>query len=104
MPTRLLISILSLSLLAGAVRGFAAAGDFDPSFDTDGKLATKVSLNNFGFDSANAVLVQPDGKTIAVGESDSRIALVRYLTNGVLDSAFGTGGVVTTMLAEDDNF
>lgn len=104
MSTRLQISILSLGLLAGAASAFAAAGDLDTSFDTDGKLDTKVSTNNFGFDSAKAVLVQPDGKTIAVGESDSRIALVRYLTNGVLDAAFGMGGVVITMLAEDDYF
>jgi uncharacterized delta-60 repeat protein len=104
MPTRFLISILSLGLLAGAVRGFAAAGDLDPTFDGDGKLSTKVSTNNFGFDSAKAVLAQPDGKILAVGESDSHIALVRYLTNGVLDTSFGAGGIVTTALAEDDYF
>jgi uncharacterized delta-60 repeat protein len=50
------------------------------------------------------VLVQPDGKIIAVGESDNRIALVRYLTNGVLDAAFGTGGILTTSLTENDYF
>jgi uncharacterized delta-60 repeat protein len=104
MPTRLLISILSLSLLAGAVRGFAAAGDLDPSFDGDGKSSTKVSTNDFSFDEAKAVLVQPDGRIIAVGDSDGRIALVRYLTNGSLDPDFGTGGIVTTMLAQNDNF
>ncbi len=104
MPIRLLISILSLTLLTGAVRAIAAAGDLDPRFDGDGKLSTKVSANDFGFDSAKAVLGQPDGKIIAVGESESKIALVRYLTNGVLDATFGAGGILTTALTEDDYF
>jgi hypothetical protein len=43
MPARLLVSILSLGLLVAAVRAFPAAGDLDAPFDTDGKLATKVS-------------------------------------------------------------
>jgi uncharacterized delta-60 repeat protein len=102
--TRILLSIVSFGLLAGAGRASAAAGDLDPGFDGDGKVTTRVSTNDFGFDQAKAVLVQPNGRIIAVGDSDGRIALVRYLTNGVLDPAFGTGGIVTTMLTQDDYF
>ena len=97
-------SLLMLALAASAVNTPAAPGDLDPSFDGDGKLTTKVSTNDFGFDSAKAVLVQPDGKIVAIGESGSHVALVRYLADGALDPAFGVAGVVTTRLTEDDYF
>ncbi|MER7466539.1 calcium-binding protein [Streptomyces sp. NPDC097981] len=76
----------------------AAPGDLDPTFGTGGKVTTDFGggLNEF----ANAVVVQTDGKIIAVGGSDtglgSDFALARYNTNGSLDTTFGTGGKVTT--------
>ena len=71
-------------------------GSLDPSFGTGGLVTT-----NFGAtDVANAALLQPDGKIIAVGTSDAGgtndFALARYNSNGSLDSIFGTGGLVTT--------
>jgi len=96
--------LFALALAAAVHTALAAPGDLDPTFDGDGKVTTQVSTNAFGFDQAKAVFVQPDGKIIAVGDADGRIALARYLTNGVHDPAFGTGGIVTTMLTQDDYF
>jgi uncharacterized delta-60 repeat protein len=96
--------LLALALAASVHTALAAPGDLDPTFDGDGKVTTRVSTNDFGFDDAKAVFVQPDGRIIAVGASDGRIALARYLTNGSLDPDFGTGGIVTTMLTQDDYF
>ncbi len=49
---------------------------------------------------ANAMLLQPDGKIILVGDgytnSAQYIFLVRYLSTGDLDVSFGTDGIVTT--------
>jgi uncharacterized delta-60 repeat protein len=53
------------------------------------------------------VLVQPDGKIVAVGAAtlgtrvspDQDFALVRYLADGRLDSSFGSGGKVTRNVA-----
>src|SRR6185436_8287632 len=49
---------------------------------------------------AYAVALQPDGKIVVAGWTDSGptidFLLLRYLTNGALDPGFGTGGVVTT--------
>ncbi len=47
-------------------------------------------------DIARAALLQPDGKVVAVGSSDGRFALARYLSSGALDSSFGDHGLVTT--------
>ena len=72
----------------------ALAGSGD--FDGDGKVVTPVGTSH---ESANACLIQPDGKIVAAGDaylSGTRFGLVRYLSSGALDSSFGTGGKVTT--------
>jgi uncharacterized delta-60 repeat protein len=44
---------------------------------------------------AEGVVVQPDGKVIAVGFGPGgKVALIRYNSNGSLDSTFGAGGIV----------
>ncbi|MFI3137636.1 MAG: FG-GAP-like repeat-containing protein [Methylococcaceae bacterium] len=71
-------------------------GSLDISFDGDGKVTTDLG----GYDSGYSVAVQADGKILLGGESyngngyDS--ALVRYNTNGSLDTSFGNAGKVTT--------
>jgi uncharacterized delta-60 repeat protein len=44
------------------------------------------------------VILQPDGKLVAAGRNDYNIALVRYTSNGSLDTGFGTGGKVATSI------
>lgn len=39
--------------------------------------------------------VQPDGKTVTVGQSGTSMAMTRYNINGTLDTTFDTGGKVT---------
>lgn len=44
---------------------------------------------------AEGVVVQPDGKVIAVGFGPGgKVALIRYNSNGSLDDSFGAGGIV----------
>ncbi len=95
--------------LAFAVAGIitstlAAPGDLDPTFDGDGKVVFVVDTNVLAFESAHAVLAQPDGKIVVVGDSDGRIVLARLLTNGAPDTAFGTNGTVLMPRAEEDFF
>ncbi|MBM2837867.1 MAG: hypothetical protein HW415_492, partial [Deltaproteobacteria bacterium] len=48
-------------------------------------------------DKAYALAIQSDGKIVVAGfTSNGGFAVVRYNTNGSLDSTFGTGGKVTT--------
>ena len=74
-------------------------GSLDGTFNGTGKVTTAVSG---GTDQAFSVVVQPDGKIIAVGNAYSPasfnqdFAVVRYNSNGSLDSTFnGTGKVLT---------
>jgi uncharacterized delta-60 repeat protein len=76
-----------------------AAGDLDPTFGTGGKVTT-----DFGGDFAEgrSVILQPDGKIVVAGftnqttQGDDDFALLRYNSDGSLDTSFGINGIVTT--------
>lgn len=76
--------------LTVTVRG--VAGMVDTSF-AGGSHLTRVGSSE---DYAHAVAVQADGKVLVAGSSASnqgtRIAVVRYLRDGTLDTSFGTDG------------
>ena len=57
------------------------------------------NLITVGHDSAQAILLQPDGKILVAGSSENDFALARYHSDGSLDTGFGTGGHVTTDLS-----
>jgi uncharacterized delta-60 repeat protein len=82
---------------------FAAAGDLDTSFGGDGRVTTDFTQ---GDDYAWAVAVQSDGKIVTAGQaggSGGRFALVRYNTNGTLDSTFSGDGKLTTDFTSGDD-
>jgi uncharacterized delta-60 repeat protein len=73
-------------------------GSLDNSFGAGGKITT--SVGSF-IDASYAVTLQPDGKIVAAGYTFGTFedfALVRYNTDGTLDSSFGTGGKVITAI------
>jgi len=84
-------------LVAGMADGdFALAryntdGTLDTTFDSDGMLTTDFGSNANG----NSVTVQADGKILVAGSANNSFALARYNTNGTLDTAFDTDGMVT---------
>ena len=82
----------------------AAPGDLDPSFDADGRVLSDLSHS----ENVLALVAQPDGKLVAAGFSgeglDTDFALARYNPDGDLDTSFGQGGVVRTLLGPIDNF
>jgi uncharacterized delta-60 repeat protein len=73
-----------------------SSGVLDTSFGGDGIVTTPI----FRSDTAQAVVVQADGKIIAAGSANdfdaNDFALVRYNTDGSLDTTFGGDGIVTT--------
>jgi uncharacterized delta-60 repeat protein len=76
-------------------------GTLDTTFGTGGRVLTSFRGVGVTEDLAFAVAIQPDGKIIAAGDSfdnqrNGGYALVRYNSNGSLDTSFGTGGKVTT--------
>lgn len=67
-------------------------GSLDNTFGTDG-----TAVNSFGASfTPKGLALQPDGKTIIVGESNQDFAIARLTSSGALDTTFGTGGKVTT--------
>src|SRR6185369_10627899 len=83
----------------------AAAGDLDPTFGTGGKVTTDIQGD---FDKARAVAIQADGKIVVAGSAlngaNIDFAVLRYNTDGSLDTTFGTGGKVLTPVLDSDDF
>lgn len=78
-----------------AVVRYLANGALDTTFSDDGLTTTSMSS---GDDIARAVALQPDGKIVVAGSSSvgsENFAVVRFLADGNLDPAFGSGGKVT---------
>lgn len=65
-------------------------GSLDSSFGTAGIVITSTSS---GYDWGEDLVVQADGKIVVAGFSNYDFALVRYNSNGTLDSTFGNGGI-----------
>jgi uncharacterized delta-60 repeat protein len=79
-------------------------GLLDGSFGSGGVVTTSIGS---GAADARAVVLQPDGKIVAGGQSSNAsetvFTLVRYDTDGSLDPTFGSGGVVTTQVGTGDS-
>ncbi|MCW9013179.1 MAG: delta-60 repeat domain-containing protein [Gammaproteobacteria bacterium] len=69
-------------------------GSLDTSFDTDGYVVTDG--NAYSRDQGYSVVLQADGKILLGGLSGTSDMLLRYNTDGSLDSSFGTGGKATS--------
>jgi len=88
----------------GVVR-FNADGTLDTTFGTGGMVVTDLGSQS---DGAYAVAVQPDGKIVVAGQTDSPststdFAVVRYNSDGSLDSGFGSSGIAITDFAGDSD-
>jgi uncharacterized delta-60 repeat protein len=85
-----------------AVVRYNPNGSLDTSFGPNHNGLAITDPNGSPGCEAHAVVLQPDGKIIAAGDSEQGsgqdFTLVRYNTNGTLDTSFGTGGIVTTNL------
>ncbi len=75
-------------------------GSLDTTFDSDGKLTTRVGFSSKFF----SVIQQADGKLVAAGEAYDGLRygflLMRYNSDGSLDAAFSGDGIVTTAIGE----
>jgi uncharacterized delta-60 repeat protein len=86
------------------VARFNTNGTLDTGFGTNGKLLIDI---NGSFDEAMVPLIQSDGRIVITGTGgtsgplgvDSDFAAVRLMSDGDLDTGFGTGGKVHTNIA-----
>ncbi len=78
---------------------FTSTGVLDTTFSTSGKVSTDVGLGNL--DEAVAMVRQSSGqivvaaKSIDQSNSNNGEVLVRYSAAGVLDTTFGSSGILT---------
>lgn len=91
---------------AFALVRYNSNGSLDTSFNGSGKATLTIEGN---VNMASAIALQPDGKillagfscNVSIGMSSSvcltpKFTIVRYSSNGALDTGFGSGGKVTT--------
>src|SRR5438067_413471 len=84
---------------------YNTSGSLDSTFGTGGTVSTPIGIDTYG---ASALVLQSDGKLVAAGDAwkdtvDADFAVIRYTANGSLDTAFGTGGKVTTAIGSGDD-
>ena len=97
-----LFTILIVSQLALDGLGFAAPR-LDESFGADGRVAVELGLKN----SANAIVLQPDGKIVVAGSVSpgqaKNFSLLRFNADGSLDSSFNREGALITSVSLGDD-
>jgi len=91
--------IFQSNSLAFALARYNPNGSLDQTFGSGGKVVTDIPFPEGVIESISFLLLQTDGKIIAVGSlggtspaPGSQILLVRYNTDGSLDASFGDNG------------
>src|SRR5205807_1769177 len=78
-------------------------GTLDSSFGSGGKVTTTIGTEAY----VKSLGIQSDGKVVAAGYSNNgsqnKFVLVRFTTDGGLDTTFGTNGIVTTAIGTIDD-
>jgi len=87
-----------------AIARYLIDGGLDYSFGKNGIVLTRMGANS----QARSVIIQSDGKIIAVGttntkETNKNIAIARYTKNGVLDTSFGVNGINSVSIGALDD-
>jgi uncharacterized delta-60 repeat protein len=88
-----------------AVARYNADGSLDATFGAGGQTA--IPFANSATEQGNALALSADGKIIVAGAAFKTFAtppdfaLVRYNSDGSLDTGFGNGGTITTDVAGD---
>ncbi|MDD2949815.1 MAG: hypothetical protein PHU29_03405, partial [Sulfuricurvum sp.] len=80
-----------------ALARYNSDGSLDTTFGTNGKVSTDLGTN---FDSGKDITLQADGKILVAGFSNEVFALVRYNSDGSLDTSFDSDGIVLTAVSD----
>ncbi len=101
------LAVMAIAILFVGTGRAASPGALDLSF---GNRGTAAFNNGNVSQSSKVVLIQPDGKVVLAGDIRTcvgatctyDILVVRFNTNGTLDTGFGTNGAVVTDNAGQD--
>ena len=75
---------------------YTPTGSLDVNFGVNGIVTTAIGSSS----QINDCALQADGSLVAVGYSDTALSIMRYTAEGLLDTSFGTGGIVTTQIGQ----
>lgn len=98
MKTKLFVTLQII--LATIFIATAQPGIIDSTFGTNGKVKTQVLFKDY----ANHIVIQTDGKIVIggnaqnSGSTQSEGVLIRYNSDGTIDSSFGVDGIVAITL------
>ncbi|MBA3963551.1 MAG: hypothetical protein H0X40_16850, partial [Chthoniobacterales bacterium] len=87
---KLILPMICCAALGAHAAKAGTAGTLDPTFGRGGKV---VVLQNSIIPGPEIAKLQPDGRIVVAASFDT-FGVVRFLSNGRLDSSFGTAGVV----------
>lgn len=99
------IYLLLGTLLSFTSLTYAQPGSLDQTFGDGGKVVTNL---NKQYEQINALGLQSDGKIVAVAStfdltSYSSFKVLRYYSNGSIDSLFGVSGIAKSPFDGNDN-
>ncbi len=87
-----------------AIMRITPAGTLDTTFNGTGILVVRFNDVN---EAANAVVIQPDGKIVIGGFLNNFVKndylMMRFEANGMIDTTFGSGGLVITSINSSNN-
>lgn len=87
-----------------AIVRYNTDGSLDTTFDGDGKVTTPIGTSG---NRSHAVVIQNDGKIVTAGYSwngtSNDFALIRYNSNGSLDTTFDSDGIITVGFGSTTN-
>ncbi len=86
-----------------AVVEYNADGTLNDGFGAGGIVFTQITGSG-ALPEAGQVLVDSQGRIVVVGGDGKNFEVLRYTAAGVLDSSFGTGGIVTTPIFGGNGF
>ncbi len=87
--------VILIGMLLISTSALAEGGALDPAFGTNGVVVTDLGGSS---DTGINVVLQPDGKIIMAGSGSAPI-IVRYNSDGTLDTSFGTNGKLTAAIS-----
>jgi uncharacterized delta-60 repeat protein len=83
---------------------YTTSGSLDTTFGSAGEVVTSWGKKGSTSADAYAMALYPnagtpnDGKIVLGGVANNQFALARYNTSGTLDTSFGSGGMLTTLI------
>ena len=88
----LLPGTLVIGPLIGMKTAHAAAGSLDPAFGTGG-----VAITNVAVSLVNSISLQSTGEILVLAAGATSNEVLRYTTEGELDTTFGNNGAAITI-------